>query len=47
MIFANKPITQATVFHHTVEGARHTLTLFVGDVEFLIGDQELRSGRLA
>lgn len=46
MIFADEPIAKATEFNDTGKCARHALTLFVCDVELLIGDQELRSGRL-
>lgn len=46
MVFADKPVTKTTVFNNTVESARHTLALLICDVEFLISDQELRTGRL-
>lgn len=46
MIFTDKPVTKTTVFNDTVESARHTLALLICDVEFLISDQELRTGRL-
>lgn len=47
VIFAHKPIAQATVFDDTSECARHALAHLVRNVEFLIRDQELRTGGLA
>lgn len=46
VIFADKPVAKATVLNNTVEGARHALALLVCNIEFLVGDQELRTGRL-
>lgn len=47
VILPDEPVAQAAVLDDAAERARHALALLVRDVELLIGDQELRSGRLA
>lgn len=47
VVLIDEPIAQAAVLDEPVEGAGHAGTLLVGYVELLVGDQELRPGRLA